>query len=163
MAIARPVRALGLAAVLMWCFFLYTILKPSPGLHGPGGSVRGGYERDPNLDRMPTPSLFRASPLRPIPNADAGQQPQESQKANYGGPRTTMRRTLSTRRESTPPFWPWCETKSWKACCNPCATLSGRGTTSSTIRGLFSTTSPSTRSLRGRLERPPTPSADMVC
>lgn len=51
MAIARPVRALGLAAVLMWCFFLYTILKPSPGLHGPGGSVRG-YEKDPNLDRM---------------------------------------------------------------------------------------------------------------
>lgn len=66
MAIARPVRALGLAAVLMWCFFLYTILKPSPGLHGPGGSVRGGYERDPNLDRMlnPQPISRLAPPSR---------------------------------------------------------------------------------------------------
>ena len=72
MAIARPVRALGLAAIVMWCFFLYTILKPSPGLQGPGGSVRGGYERDPNLDRTPTTRSFRVPLLRLVPNADAG-------------------------------------------------------------------------------------------
>jgi mannosyltransferase len=59
MAIARPVRALALLAVILWCFFVYQVLKPSPGLRGPGDRYIN-FERDPNLDResrtIPSPS-----------------------------------------------------------------------------------------------------------
>lgn len=56
MAIARPVRALGLAAILMWCFFLWTIWRPAAPL-GPGDSLKN-LERDPNLDRKHHPPQF---------------------------------------------------------------------------------------------------------
>lgn len=49
MAIARPVRALGLAAILMWCFFLYQIFKPGTSISQSSDIVSD--ERDPNLDR----------------------------------------------------------------------------------------------------------------
>ncbi len=52
MALARPLRALLLSAVLLWCFFLYQMFKPSEPVHRSGGL--GGLEtieRDPNLDR----------------------------------------------------------------------------------------------------------------
>jgi mannosyltransferase len=56
MAIARPIRALALAAVLMWCFFLYQIFKPAAPVRGPGEQFQN-LERDPNLDREPSFSL----------------------------------------------------------------------------------------------------------
>ncbi|GKT84827.1 glycolipid 2-alpha-mannosyltransferase [Colletotrichum tofieldiae] len=48
MAVARPVRALALAAVMLWCFFLYQIFGPER----PIGQkpVRYDNGRDPNLD-----------------------------------------------------------------------------------------------------------------
>jgi len=50
MAIARPVRALGLAAVVMWCFFLWQIFTPSTPAT-PRTQSHQNFERDPNLDR----------------------------------------------------------------------------------------------------------------
>lgn len=49
MAIARPVRVLGLAAAMMWCFFLYQIFKPGSSIKAPTGIPNN--ERDPLLDR----------------------------------------------------------------------------------------------------------------
>ncbi|RYP18575.1 hypothetical protein DL765_003860 [Monosporascus sp. GIB2] len=62
MAIARPVRALGLAAILMWCFFLYTIIRPGPSIKG-SADFKGTIERDPQLDPSGEPGgiLVRAS------------------------------------------------------------------------------------------------------
>ena len=54
MAVARPVRALGVAAVLMWCFFLYQIFKPAATLR-----PNLNTEREPNQDR--TCGLVRCS------------------------------------------------------------------------------------------------------
>lgn len=50
MAIARPVRALALLAVFLWCFFLYQIFKPTESIYTPG-SRYSNFERDPMLDR----------------------------------------------------------------------------------------------------------------
>lgn len=50
MAIARPVRALGLAAILMWCYFLYTVLRPGPSIKS-SADFKGTIDRDPQLDR----------------------------------------------------------------------------------------------------------------
>lgn len=49
MAVARPVRVLGLAAIMMWCFFLYQVFKPGTGIKTPLGIPNN--ERDPLLDR----------------------------------------------------------------------------------------------------------------
>lgn len=54
MAIARPVRVLGLAAIMMWCFFLYQVFKPGGSIKTPLGIPNN--ERDPLLDRE-LPSL----------------------------------------------------------------------------------------------------------
>jgi mannosyltransferase len=51
MAIARPVRALGLAAIVMWCFFIWQLFKPTASPAGPGKTGLSSSERDPNLDR----------------------------------------------------------------------------------------------------------------
>ncbi|KAK0719918.1 glycosyltransferase family 15 protein [Lasiosphaeris hirsuta] len=61
MAIARPVRALGLAAVIMWCFFLYQIFAPSAPIRRPGEV--GWDEYDPNLEPTGEPEgiLMHAS------------------------------------------------------------------------------------------------------
>lgn len=51
MSFARPIRALVLAGILLWCFFLYQVLlKPSLSTRGPGARYTN-FERDPNLDR----------------------------------------------------------------------------------------------------------------
>ena len=50
MTIARPVRALILVAILLWCFFLYQVFKPTASIFGPAGRY-ANFERDPNLDR----------------------------------------------------------------------------------------------------------------
>jgi mannosyltransferase len=57
MAIARPVRALGLAAIVMWCFFLYQVFwTSSPTV--PASTPKGpdekfvNMEKDPMADRM---------------------------------------------------------------------------------------------------------------
>lgn len=60
MALARPLRALGLAAILLWCFFLYQIFRPSTPIKGPGHLYKN-FERDPNLDRK-----CRTAPLPAI-------------------------------------------------------------------------------------------------
>lgn len=49
MAVARPVRVLGLAAIMMWVFFLYQIFAPGSGIKAPSGIPKN--ERDPLLDR----------------------------------------------------------------------------------------------------------------
>lgn len=49
MAVARPVRVLGLAAVMMWCFFLYQVFKPGSPIPLPGGIPKN--EKEPLLDR----------------------------------------------------------------------------------------------------------------
>ncbi|KAK4646297.1 putative mannosyltransferase ktr4 [Podospora pseudocomata] len=50
MAIARPVRVLGFAAVVMWFFFIWQVLKPtSPPKHKAKEIIKS-FERDPNLD-----------------------------------------------------------------------------------------------------------------
>ncbi|KAG5954140.1 hypothetical protein E4U13_008117 [Claviceps humidiphila] len=63
MAIARPVRVLFFTAAVLWCLFLYQILRPSSGLHGPGERYVN-FERDPNLDPTGEPPgvLVRPSP-----------------------------------------------------------------------------------------------------
>lgn len=50
MAVARPVRALGVAVAVLWCLFLYRIFKAPSSVHGPGERYIN-FERDPNLDR----------------------------------------------------------------------------------------------------------------
>lgn len=57
MAIARPVRALGLAAVVMWCFFVWQLFKPTASPLRPGDSRYNTIEKDPNLDRKRTHHL----------------------------------------------------------------------------------------------------------
>lgn len=56
MAIARPIRVLGLTAIALWCFFLYQIFGPVKETDYTG---RPDLERDPNLDSAlsssPTP------------------------------------------------------------------------------------------------------------
>ncbi len=57
MAIARPVRALALAAVFILVFCFYNIFQPSSGgVHDRASlstkaDFHGTFERDPNLDR----------------------------------------------------------------------------------------------------------------
>lgn len=50
MAIARPIRVLGLAAIGLWVFFLYQVFGPTKYPKGPGDTLEN-MERDPNLDR----------------------------------------------------------------------------------------------------------------
>ncbi|CRK41104.1 hypothetical protein BN1723_005042, partial [Verticillium longisporum] len=47
MAMARPIRALVVVSVMLWCFFIYLILGPQKEIHLP---ERYSHERDPNLD-----------------------------------------------------------------------------------------------------------------
>lgn len=54
MGLARPVRMLGLVAVVLWCFFLYQLFKPTASIFGPAGRY-ANFERDPNLDREEAP------------------------------------------------------------------------------------------------------------
>ncbi|RFU25837.1 hypothetical protein B7463_g10502, partial [Scytalidium lignicola] len=49
MAIARPVRVLGLVAVVLWVVFLYQIFGKEKVPQGPGDSLKH-LEKDPNLD-----------------------------------------------------------------------------------------------------------------
>lgn len=71
MAIARPVRALALAAFFMWCFFLYTIFRPTPDITQSSADFHASVERDPQLDRKPSlsprpPSLLALTILSSI-------------------------------------------------------------------------------------------------
>lgn len=49
MAIARPIRVLGLAAIGLWVFFLYQVFGPAHVPKGPGDTLEN-IDRDPNLD-----------------------------------------------------------------------------------------------------------------
>jgi mannosyltransferase len=51
MAIARPVRVLGVAALGLWIFFIYQIWGPPKVPKGPGDTLEN-MDRDPNLDCM---------------------------------------------------------------------------------------------------------------
>jgi hypothetical protein len=51
MAVARPIRVLGLLAIGLWMFFLYQVFGPEKVPLGPGDTLEN-MERDPNLDRM---------------------------------------------------------------------------------------------------------------
>lgn len=50
MAIARPVRVLGLLALGLWVFFIYQVWGPAKIPKGPGDTL-ANMDRDPNLDR----------------------------------------------------------------------------------------------------------------
>lgn len=63
MTIARPLRALIILAILLWCFFVYQLLKPSPEFQGPGDRYLN-FERDPNLDRR-EPADGSSQPFAP--------------------------------------------------------------------------------------------------
>lgn len=150
MAVARPVRVLGLAAILMWCFFLYQIFAPGSSVKMPSGIPKN--ERDPLLDREPPspckpPSLgcywLTSSRLRPV-------QLPVNQKVSCTVPAPTMRPTRRTPPASTPRCWPSSETKNCRACCRLWATSNGLGTTNSTTLGPFSTMSHSRKSSRRR-------------
>ena len=51
MAIARPIRVLGLAAIGLWIFLLYQVFGPAKVPKGPGDTLEN-MDRDPNLDCM---------------------------------------------------------------------------------------------------------------
>ncbi|KAJ3519303.1 hypothetical protein NM208_g14176 [Fusarium decemcellulare] len=63
MTVARPVRALIVTGVVLWCFFLWQIFAPSWSFKGPGERY-ANFERDPNLDPTGEPEgiLRRTSP-----------------------------------------------------------------------------------------------------
>ena len=54
MAIARPIRVLGLVAIGLWIFFIYQVWGPKKYPKGPGDTLEN-MDRDPNLDRMREP------------------------------------------------------------------------------------------------------------
>lgn len=69
MAIARPVRALGLAAIVMWCFFVWQLMKPAPSSTIDQHRRMFPNERDPNLDReSPSPRTPPTLPPPPPPS-----------------------------------------------------------------------------------------------
>ena len=51
MAIARPIRVLGLVAIGLWIFFIYQVWGPAKAATGPGDTL-DNMDRDPNLDCM---------------------------------------------------------------------------------------------------------------
>lgn len=55
MAIARPVRVLGLLALGLWVFFIYQVWGPTKVAKGPGDTLKN-MDRDPNLDCMYIPN-----------------------------------------------------------------------------------------------------------
>ncbi|KAK6609328.1 glycolipid 2-alpha-mannosyltransferase [Botrytis cinerea] len=61
MAVARPIRVLGLLAIGLWMFFLYQVFGPPKPELGPGDTL-ANIERDPNLDPTGEPEgvLWRA-------------------------------------------------------------------------------------------------------
>lgn len=65
MAMRRPVRALALAAALLWCLFLYRVVRAPSSVQGPGERYVN-FERDPNLDRRWPPARARTR-LSPSP------------------------------------------------------------------------------------------------
>lgn len=68
MAIARPVRALALAALFVLIFCFYSIYQPSEGAAHDRASLstnadfHGTFERDPNLDRELFHPIYVFSP-----------------------------------------------------------------------------------------------------
>ncbi|KAF4509672.1 hypothetical protein G6O67_003818 [Ophiocordyceps sinensis] len=69
MAVARPVRALGVAVAVLWCLFLYRIFKAPSSVHGPGERYIN-FERDPNLDPTGEPEgILRRASKRYAPDA----------------------------------------------------------------------------------------------
>lgn len=53
MALAKPVRGLMLAAVVLWCIFLWQMFfRSAPSITAPVVK-NGNFDRDPNLDREP--------------------------------------------------------------------------------------------------------------
>lgn len=104
MAVARPVRVLGLAAVMMWCFFLYQVFKPGSSIKAPLGIPNN--ERDPLLDRE-----LQLDPVRPSANparllTDSCYPPQlpASQKEFSAAPAPDMLPTRKIRSVSTRPY-----------------------------------------------------------
>lgn len=69
MAIARPLRALGLVAIVAWCFFLYHMFRPSSlsdGATPPPPNKIENMEHDPMMDRKPLrPQAIRAAASPP--------------------------------------------------------------------------------------------------
>lgn len=66
MAVARPVRFLGVGCVVLTFFLIFQYLRPTPTLSPPHVVVGNGekidsMERDPLLDRMSDHGLFEES------------------------------------------------------------------------------------------------------
>lgn len=55
MAIARPIRALALAAIVLWGFFIYVLIAPKGGSKyplGPGDKMNYAHIKEPLLESM---------------------------------------------------------------------------------------------------------------
>ena len=52
MAIARPIRVLGMVTLALLAFLIYNLHTGPTSLKQPGKKVTTEVERDPNLDRM---------------------------------------------------------------------------------------------------------------
>lgn len=50
MAIARPIRVLALAAIVLWGFFIYVIFSPKKSPTGPGDIIGSSHIPEPLLD-----------------------------------------------------------------------------------------------------------------
>lgn len=61
MAIARPIRVLGLLALGLWIFFFYQVFGRTRYPKGPGDTLEH-MDRDPNLDRKLPPLPAQRSP-----------------------------------------------------------------------------------------------------
>ena len=57
MAIARPIRALALAAIVLWCFFIYVLISPKSTKYPLGPGDKTGYKhiKEPLLEGMCAP------------------------------------------------------------------------------------------------------------
>ena len=148
MAITRPVRLLGLAAMMMWIFFIYQALKPTRHVerHSPEDSLPS-FERDPMNDRE-----FPLLVLCVIPETDlyVSQQRRVSRTVSYAEHQNSMRQGSRSLHESRPHYCRLYATRRWMAWYRLCVISSEHGTTSSTTLGPSSTMSRSRRNSRGR-------------
>lgn len=99
---------------MLWCFFLYQVLKPSSGYNSPGDRYIN-FERDPNLDRK---SIYSASEQQIDASEDTltaflfVQLPANPREPSYER-RTSMRQTPKTPIEPAPHCLPLSAMKRW--------------------------------------------------
>ena len=88
---------------MLWCFFLYQVLKPSSGYNSPGDRYIN-FERDPNLDRKSTmhPENQQIDAREHELTAFSTLQLPANLRESLDERRTSMRQTPRTPIESAP-------------------------------------------------------------